>query len=123
MYKTTKGTAMFSNRLELRMPLIPNIIGLDGFFDACAVKPTVGDMFTNLSIDELYYLLHPSSKTQVPKLMEAIRSLKMSKLDIMQNCLFIINKIHRANLLKVIYSKRKKRRDRLMFFDTNIHHL
>lgn len=37
--------------------------------------------YTNLSIDELYYLLHPSSKTQVPKLMEAIRSLKMSKLD------------------------------------------
>ncbi|OUO84012.1 ATP-binding protein [Bacteroides sp. An269] len=37
--------------------------------------------YKNLSIDELYYLLHPSSKTQVPKLMEAIRSLKMSKLD------------------------------------------
>lgn len=37
--------------------------------------------YENLSIDELYYLLHPSSKTQVPKLMEAIRSLKMSRID------------------------------------------
>ena len=37
--------------------------------------------YKNLSIDELYYLLHPSSKTQVPKLMEAIRSLKMSAID------------------------------------------
>lgn len=37
--------------------------------------------YRNLTIDELYYLLHPSSKTQVPKLMEAIRSLKMSEID------------------------------------------
>lgn len=37
--------------------------------------------YENLSIDELYYLLHPSSKTQIPKLMEAIRSLKMSRID------------------------------------------
>lgn len=34
-----------------------------------------------LSIDELFFLLHPSSKTQVPKLMEAIRSLKMVQID------------------------------------------
>lgn len=37
--------------------------------------------YRDLSIDELFFLLHPSSKTQVPKLMEAIRSLKMSQID------------------------------------------
>lgn len=37
--------------------------------------------YRKLSIDELYYLLRPSSKTQVPKLKEAIRSLKMLELD------------------------------------------
>ena len=37
--------------------------------------------YKNLSIDELFYLLRPSSKTQVPKLMEAIRSLKMATID------------------------------------------
>lgn len=37
--------------------------------------------YRKLSIDELYYLLKPSSKTQVPKLKEAIRSLKMLELD------------------------------------------
>ena len=67
MYKTTKGMAMFSNRLELRMPLIPNIIGLDGFFDACAVKPTVGDMFTNLSIDDFYFSFGPSVRFLLPQ--------------------------------------------------------
>lgn len=37
--------------------------------------------YQKLSIDELYFLLRPSSKTQVPKLMEAIRSLKMVRLN------------------------------------------
>ena len=37
--------------------------------------------YRDLSIDELFFLLHPSSKIQVPKLMEAIRSLKMSRID------------------------------------------
>lgn len=37
--------------------------------------------YRNLTVDEMFYLLHPSAKTQVPKLMEAIRSLKMVALD------------------------------------------
>lgn len=37
--------------------------------------------YKNLTVDEMFYLLHPSAKTQVPKLMEAIRSLKMVALD------------------------------------------
>lgn len=37
--------------------------------------------YKNLSIDEMFYLLHPASKTQVPKLMDAIRSLKMVMID------------------------------------------
>lgn len=36
--------------------------------------------YSQLTIDELYFLLKPSSKAQVPKLMEAIRSLKIVKL-------------------------------------------
>ncbi|MDR1761388.1 MAG: ATP-binding protein [Bacteroidales bacterium] len=37
--------------------------------------------YSELTIDELYFLLKPSSKVQVPKLMEAIRSLKIVKLN------------------------------------------
>lgn len=37
--------------------------------------------YKNLTVDELFFLLHPSAKVQVPKLMEAIRSLKMIILD------------------------------------------
>ena len=37
--------------------------------------------YKNLTVDEMFYLLHPSAKVHVPKLMEAIRSLKMSEID------------------------------------------
>lgn len=37
--------------------------------------------YKDLTVDEMFYLLHPSAKTQVPKLMEAIRSLKMVEID------------------------------------------
>ena len=37
--------------------------------------------YKDLTIDELTFLLRPSSRVQLPKLMEAIRSLKMLKLD------------------------------------------
>lgn len=37
--------------------------------------------YKNLTVDEMFFLLHPSAKVQVPKLMEAIRSLKMIALD------------------------------------------
>lgn len=37
--------------------------------------------YKDLTIDELTFLLRPSSRVQLPKLMDAIRSLKMLKLD------------------------------------------
>lgn len=37
--------------------------------------------YSQLTIDDLFYLMRPSSKTQVPKLMEAIRSLKIVSLN------------------------------------------
>lgn len=67
VYKTTRGLSMLSNRLELRMPLVPNVIGIDGFFDACAVKPTVSDMFTNLTIDDFYFSFGPSLRFLLPQ--------------------------------------------------------
>lgn len=37
--------------------------------------------YRRLTVDELYFLLRPSAKVQVPKLMDAIHSLKMVELD------------------------------------------
>ncbi len=61
-----KGLSLWSNKLELRMPLIPNIIGLGGFWDAAVVKPTVKDMFTNLSLSDFYFSFGPSIRFLIP---------------------------------------------------------
>ena len=58
---------MLSNRLELRMPLVPNMIGIDGFFDACAVKPTVADLFSDLTLQDFYFSFGPSVRFLLPQ--------------------------------------------------------
>lgn len=67
IYKTSKGLALFSNRLELRMPIVPNILGIDGFFDACAVKPSVSSVFNSLSVDDFYFSFGPGVRFLIPQ--------------------------------------------------------
>lgn len=62
--------------------------------------------YQHLTIDELYFLLHPSSKTQVPRLMEAIRSLKIVRLAENQNDNAIKQYIKDDNLEKANQEKR-----------------
>ena len=74
--------------------------------------------YTNLSIDELYYLLHPSSKTQVPKLMEAIRSLKMSKLDNENELNQYYERDSQGNPIKgnILKAKKEKRAFQIFYY-------
>ena len=65
-YKVAKGQAMLSNRLELRMPIVPNIIGVDFFYDAAAVKNSMNDM-QNLSIDDFYFSYGPGIRFLLPQ--------------------------------------------------------
>ena len=60
--------------------------------------------YQHLTVDELYFLLHPSAKTQVPKLMEAIRSLKVAKLDLNKESGITYNA--NGNLVKAGKNKR-----------------
>ena len=77
--------------------------------------------YKNLSIDELYYLLHPSSKTQVPKLMEAIRSLKMSKLDNNTELSLYYKQDSQGNPIKGnIYKAKKTKRTFEVFYYNHI---
>lgn len=64
--------------------------------------------YRNLSIDELFFLLHPSSKTQVPKLMEAIRSLKTAQLDSKLELSAYYNKDENGNPVKGNIIKKKQ---------------
>ena len=69
--------------------------------------------YKNLTVDEMFYLLHPSAKVQVPKLMEAIRSLKMAEIDVGESLKAYYakdandqNKVVRGNLFKAGNPKR-----------------
>lgn len=64
--------------------------------------------YTNLSIDELYFLLKPSSKVQVPKLMDAIRSLKISRLDTYNQLLNYYSVDTSGQITKKIINKNNK---------------
>lgn len=70
--------------------------------------------YKDLTVDEMFYLLHPSAKTQVPKLMEAIRSLKMVEIDANNDLAQYYkqdpadtSKVVKGNLLKANRAKRK----------------
>lgn len=66
-YKYTKGQAMLSNKLELRVPVVPNIIGVDAFFDAIAVKKSVSDLST-LCMEDFYFSYGPGIRFLMPQL-------------------------------------------------------
>ena len=67
VYSSTRGKAMLSNRIELRMPIVPNMIGIDGFFDAVAVKTDVNAMFSNLSVQDFYFSYGPGIRFLLPQ--------------------------------------------------------
>lgn len=66
-YKYTKGQAMLSNKIELRVPIVPNIIGISAFFDSVAVKKSFADLST-LKLDDFYFSYGPGIRFLLPQL-------------------------------------------------------
>lgn len=57
-YKDGKGLVLWSNKAELRFPIVPNIIGADIFWDYAVIKSSFADLAT-LSIDDFYCSFGP----------------------------------------------------------------
>lgn len=77
--------------------------------------------YKNLTVDEMFYLLHPSAKVQVPKLMEAIRSLKMAEIDSRNTLNDYYPKDQAGNIVrKVIVKANKAKRPLHEFYYNNI---
>lgn len=57
IYNTTagRGQAMWSNILELRMPVVPGVISVDLIGDAVCIKNTFDGLFTDFANDESWY--------------------------------------------------------------------
>ena len=54
-----KGQAMWNSYIELRMPIAIGIFGVDFFADAVALKDTIGDMFSNLTLNDFRFSFGP----------------------------------------------------------------
>ncbi|MCQ2610725.1 MAG: outer membrane protein assembly factor BamA [Treponema sp.] len=67
IYNTVKGRALWSNNLELRFPVVPGIVAIDGFFDAAYVARTPEDMFTNMKASNWYFSTGPDIRILLPQ--------------------------------------------------------
>ena len=63
----TTGRAMLSNSLELRIPIVPGIVGVDAFWDAAAVKPRIQDA-GSFTIEDFYFSYGPGIRFLIPQL-------------------------------------------------------
>ena len=66
IYNKVRGKAMWSNILELRMPLIPGILALDFFGDA-AVITKEPDELQNVSLSDFYCSTGPGLRFTIPQ--------------------------------------------------------
>ncbi|MCI5523599.1 MAG: outer membrane protein assembly factor BamA [Treponema sp.] len=62
-----RGSALWSNSVELRLPLVPGVLAVDGFFDAVALKDSVDDFFTGLTIEDWYFSFGPDIRFTIPQ--------------------------------------------------------
>ena len=56
---TTKGQVMWSNKLELRLPIVSGVVGATVFHDAVIVKDSVDSLFTDFNLNDVYFSFGP----------------------------------------------------------------
>lgn len=69
IHNSSRSLAMISNRFELRIPLVPGVIGVDAWFDLVGLKPNapLESFFTNLGIEDFYWSLGPGVRFLLPQ--------------------------------------------------------
>ena len=67
VYREAKGMFMLSNRFELRVPVVPGILGVDAFWDAAAVKSKIQDA-SSLKLEDFYFSFGPGLRFLIPQL-------------------------------------------------------
>ena len=67
IYNTNRGNALWSNILELRMPVVPGILALDWFADAAVIKDSPHLLFTELKLQDFYFSTGPGIRFSIPQ--------------------------------------------------------
>lgn len=65
-YKASRGLGMFSNRLELRFPIVPNMLGFDFFWDGAYIKNKATEI-VKISMDDFYFSFGPAVRFLMPQ--------------------------------------------------------
>ncbi len=67
IYNKKRGKAMWSNIVELRMPLIPGVLAFDLFADAAVIKTEPQELFKELDITNFYCSTGPGIRFTIPQ--------------------------------------------------------
>ena len=67
IYSNVKGKAMISQNLEIRIPVVPRMFAIDGFFDAVAVKEDLGSLLTSTGLNDFYFSFGPDIRILMPQ--------------------------------------------------------
>ena len=67
IYNTHRGKALWSNILELRMPIVPGVLALDFFGDAAVIKEEPNELFHDLSLTDFYFSTGPGIRFTIPQ--------------------------------------------------------
>ncbi|NLK45452.1 MAG: outer membrane protein assembly factor BamA [Treponema sp.] len=65
---STKGDFLWTNSLELRVPVLPNIISAQFFLDAVALKPNLPSMSNKIRADDFYFSFGPGIRSLIQQL-------------------------------------------------------
>ncbi|MBR1536993.1 MAG: BamA/TamA family outer membrane protein, partial [Treponema sp.] len=68
IYNKKRGKAMWSNILELRIPVVPGILALDIFGDAAVIKDEPGELFDgSISKEDFFFSWGPGIRFTIPQ--------------------------------------------------------
>ena len=67
-YNSVRGQALWSNILEVRMPIVPGVFALDMFCDAATNKDTSSELFTDFAnANDWYFSFGPGLRFTIPQ--------------------------------------------------------
>ncbi|MDR1107595.1 MAG: outer membrane protein assembly factor BamA [Spirochaetaceae bacterium] len=65
--RLNRGLALWENWAEVRFPVVPNILALDLFFDAAAVKETPKTFFSEFKLDDMRFSFGGGLRFAIPQ--------------------------------------------------------
>ena len=66
IYNKYRGKAMWASNIELRMPIVPGVLALDGWADAAVVTTEVSQL-KNLSVSDFFFSVGPGIRFTIPQ--------------------------------------------------------